>query len=216
MTELTQADIDKAVEAALEGVKSKNTELLDEVKTLKAELRKSKDIDPADVAKLEEENDRLKGELTKAQKDAKDAAKAAETATKQLETESGFTTKLLTENALNTALAEAGVKEPAMLKAVKAMMVGTAQVVTDGNDRVVKIGEKPLTDYIKEWAGTDEAKHFISAGNNNGGGAPGGKGASGGGKTMTRSAYSALDQHAKAELGTAMAKGELKLVDDAA
>lgn len=193
--QFTQADLDKAiadaVKAAEEGLKAKRDELLEEVKTLKTELRKSKDIDPADLAKLEDENATLKAELAKAQKDAKDATKLAEDATKKLETESGFTSKLLTENALNSALAEAGVKEPAMLKAVKAMMAGTAQVVTEGADRVVKVGDKTLADHVKEWAGTDEAKHFISAANNNGSGAQGGKGGEGG-KTMPRAQFEAL------------------------
>lgn len=191
----TKADLDKAVADAIakaeEGLKAKRDELMDEVKTLKAELRKSKEIDPAEVSKLEEENDRLKTDLAKAQKEAKDAIKAAETATKALESESGFTSKLLIDNGLNAALAEAGVKEPAMLKAVKAMLAGSAQVVADGTDRVVKIGDKVLADHIKEWAGTDEAKHFISAAGNGGGGAPGGKGG-GGGKTVSQEAFNAM------------------------
>ena len=76
-----------------------------------------------------------------------------------------------------------------MLKAVKAMLAGSAQVVTEGADRVVKIGDKVLADHIKEWAGTDEAKHFISAAGNGGGGAPGGKGGGAGVKTMSRAEY---------------------------
>ncbi|MFM9829737.1 MAG: hypothetical protein ACKVOB_13510 [Sphingomonas sp.] len=209
---MTQADIDKAVEAALEGVRAKNTELLDELKQTKAELRKSKDIDPADVARIEEERDTLKAELAKATKAATDAAKRAETAEKTLAAESGYTSKLLTENALNTALAEAGVKEPAMLKAVKAMMAGTAQVVTEGDQRTVKIGDKALVDHIKEWSGTDEAKFFISAATNAGGGANGsGKGDTGG-KTVTRAQFDGMEPLAR----TTFAKEGGKVVDIAA
>lgn len=188
----TKADIDKAVADAIEDAKAAFNEEVDGLKTknreLLAKVRAAKEIDPADISKLEEENERLKGELSKAQKEAKDATKFAEAATKALENESGYTSKLLTENALNTALAEAGVKDAPMLKAVKAMFTPTAQVVAEGDGRVVKIGDKALTDFVKEWAATDEAKHFISAGGNGGGGAPGGRG-SGGGKTMTRTEY---------------------------
>ncbi len=191
----SKADLDAAVRDAVakaeEGLKAKRDELMDELKQVKSELRASKTIEPADLQKLEDENDKLRTDLAAAQKQAKDATAAAEKATKALESESGFTSKLLTENALNTALAEAGVKEPAMLKAVKAMMAGAATVAVEGENRIVKVGDKALADHIKEWAATDEAKHFISAPNNSGGGAQGG-GRAGSGKTITQAELNAL------------------------
>lgn len=210
-TTYTKADIDKAVADALEGVKSKNTELLDEVKALKAEVRKHKDIDPADLSKLEDENATLKADLAKAQADAKKATTELEKAAKQLEGETGFTSKLLIDNGLNAALAEAGVKEAPMLKAVKAMFGGMASVAVEGDQRIVKIGDKAVSDYVKEWAGTDDAKHFISAQANAGGGAPGGNGGASS-KTVTRSAF---DQMTQADRAKFSLEGG-KVVDQAA
>jgi hypothetical protein len=73
-----------------------------------------------------------------------------------------------------------------------------------------------LADYVKEWAGTDEGKAFVSAPVNSGGGAQGSKSTDATVTTMTRAAYDALDQTAKGEVGLKMAKGEVKLVDQAA
>lgn len=188
----TQADIDKikaeavasakaAFDEEVEGLKSKNKELL-------AKVRAAKEIDPADLSAAEERADKAEAALAKANADLKTMTTRAEKAEKAAESESGFSSKLLTENALNDALATAGVKEAPMLKAVKAMFGPLAQVAAEGEQRIVKIGDKALPDFIKEWAGTDEAKHFITAANNSGGGAPGGNGG-GSGKTMTRDEY---------------------------
>lgn len=201
----TQADIDKAIKDAVEeatkGLKDNLTAALDEAKEAKRKLRAASEITPEDMQAAEERADKAEKALSDAQKEVKALATRAEKAEKAIEAEAGFTSKLLTENALNDALAAAGVKEPAMLKAVKAMMAGTAQVVTEGTDRIVKVGDKPLADHVKEWAGTDEAKFFISAANNSGGGASGGAGGGGGGKTMTRTAFDALDPGAKVAFG---------------
>lgn len=189
----TKADLDKAVKEAVaqaeEGLRSKRDELMDEVKALKAELRKSKDIDPAEVTALEDELAKAKAENAKLAKDAKDALARAEKAEKAVEAEAGYTSRLLTENALNAALAEAGVTNPAFLKTLKATFAGEAAVVAEGDQRIVKLGDKALADAIKEWADTDEAKNFIAAPGSRGGGAPGGSGGGTSGKTMTRAEY---------------------------
>ena len=50
-------------------------------------------------------------------------------------------------------------------------------IVTDEDgSRVAKVGDKSLSDFIKDWATGDEGKTLISAKSNNGGGAPGGEG----------------------------------------
>lgn len=187
---ITQADLDKVL-ADLEAVKTNNEKLIAENRKAKADLRAAKEIDPAEVEKLESENEKLRTDLAKAQKDSKDATTRAEKAEKAHADESGYTAKLLKENALNEALAGAGVTDPDFLAAAKAMMGGSAQVVTDGENRVVKIGDKALADHIKEWSGTDAAKKFITPPQNNGGGAPGGKGGASG-KTMDRDAFKVL------------------------
>lgn len=169
--------VQAAVDAATEGLAAKNRELLGEVKKLK----RGAEIDPAEVAALESQIDTLKADLTKAQKEAKAFAKQAEDNAKALESESGFTRSLLVEQALTSELMSAGVKNPAHLKAAKALLKSDVQVITDGDQRVAKIGDKALKDYVKEWAAGDDGKHFVSADQNSGGGAGGGSGAGGAG-----------------------------------
>jgi hypothetical protein len=212
----TKDDLDKAISDALDGVKTKNSELLDEVKDLKAKLRTSTGIKPEDLAALEAELDQTKVKLATAEKTAKDATKAKETAEASLKTEQGFTHKLVVENGLREQLTAAGVTDSVYQKAAMAMLSGQVQIAADGDNRVAKVGDKVLADFVKEWAGSDEGKRLVSAPANGGGGAQGGSGKPAAGKTMTREAYNSLEPMARAEAGMQMAKGELKVVDQAA
>ena len=192
--------VQAAVDAATEGLATKNRELLGEVKKLK----RGAEIDPAEVQALEGQIDTLKADLTKAQREAKAFATKADDATKALESESGFTRSLLIEQGLTAELVSAGVKNPAHLKAALAMLKSDAQVVQDGDKRVAKIGDKALKDFVKEWAAGDDGKHFVTADQNTGGGASGGSGSGGAVTTMTRAAFDAMSPQQKA---TASVKG---------
>ena len=57
----------------------------------------------------------------------------------------------------------------------QAMLKEGVTIEIDGETRVAKFGDKTLTDHVKEWAGTDEGKHFVTAANNKGGGSLGGE-----------------------------------------
>lgn len=184
--------VDAAVEAAKTGLETKNAEILDDLKKTKAELRKVKDIDPADHVKLETEVEKLTADLAAATKAAKDATAASDKATKALETEQGFTQRLLIQDGLKTALIANGVKDETYLDDLTAAMAGKASVKIDGETRVAMYGDKPLDEAIKEWAGTEAGKKYVAAPVNGGGGAPGGKGGGEGGKTMTREAFDAV------------------------
>ena len=182
--EALQQAITDAVETATAPLVKKNRELLGELK----EARKGKDIDPAEIERLEAKIESLNGELTTANKAAKDATKAAETAAKALESETGFTARLLVDNGLVAELTKAGVTNPAHLKAAQALLRNGVQIVAEGESRVAKVGDKLLADVVKEWAAGDEGKHFVAAPANSGGGANGGAG-NPKGKTMTRTQY---------------------------
>jgi hypothetical protein len=199
-----QDAIKAAVEAATKPLIEKRDELLGEVK----KLRKDSAIKPEDFERVEAERDEFKAQLDKANRDLKAAINTAEKATKALADEQGFTARLLADNGLSDALVKAGVSNPAHLKAVKAMLAGQVQIVAEGDTRVAKVGDKPLADFVTEWAKSDEGKHFVSAAQNNGGGAHGGAG-QGGAKTMTRSAFDALAPADKA----AFSKGGGTLTD---
>lgn len=182
-----KAAVADAIKTATEPLAIKNKELLGELK----EARKGQQIDPAVVERLEAQIDTLKHDLTTANSAVKTANANAEKATKQLESETSFTQNLLVDNGLSDALVKAGVSNPAHLKAVKSMLASQVQIVTEGDQRVAKIGDKALGDAITEWAKSDEGKNFVAATNNNGGGAQGGHG-SGGGKTIKQSEFNSL------------------------
>lgn len=162
-----------AIDAAVAPLVSKNKELLDEVK----QARKGKQIDPAEVEKLQGQIDTLTDERDTAIKTAKAATKAAEDAAKALTAESSFTTRMLVENGLMAELTKNGVTNAAHLKAAKAMLSGGVTIEADGENRVAKFGGKPLDVSVKEWAASDEGKNFVAAAANSGGGAAGGGGA---------------------------------------
>jgi hypothetical protein len=181
-----KAAIKAAVDEATAPLVEKRDELLGEVRKLK----QGKSVSPEDHAALETERDGLKEQVTKLGKELKTAKDTAEKATTDLKSEQGFTTKLLADNGLSDALVKAGVNNPAHLKAVKAMLSSQVQIVTEGDQRIAKVGDKALADFVGEWAKTDDGKHFVSAANNNGGGAGGGAGG-GSKKTLSRAEFEA-------------------------
>lgn len=206
LTEKELADkIKAAVEESTSGLSRKNQELLTELK----EARKGKQYNAEDVAKLEETIESLQGELSKMSKEHKAALKAAETATKALEAEQMAVQRLVVDNGLTEALTKSGVTNPVHLKAAKALLASGIKLDQDGENRVAKMGDKPLADAIKEWAAGDEGKHFVQAQQNSGGGAAGGSGKGGAAPTMTRQAFDALDPSAQA----AAMKGGTTLTD---
>ena len=164
-----QQAIKDAVDAAIAPLAAKRDELLGEVK----KLRKESAIKPEDVEKLESQIDELKTSLSTAQSEAKTFKANADKAQKALESESSFNQKLLVDNGLTDALTKAGVTNPAFLKAVKSTLANQITVVTEGDQRVAKAGDKSLNDFVTEWATSDEGKHFVSAPAHSGGGAQG-------------------------------------------
>jgi hypothetical protein len=163
-----QAVIDAAVNVEKAALQAKNQELIDKNK----KLMKGQEIDPQTVVDLEAQVDKLQGELSASQKSAKESVKTLETLQGQLKAETGFTQKLLIDNGLTDELVKNGVA-PQFLPAVKAMFAGQAQIVAEGDTRVAKIGDKSVSDFVKEWAVSDDGKHFVKAPENSGGGSQG-------------------------------------------
>ena len=184
--------IKAAIEEATKPLLEKRDELLNEVK----QLRKGKQVNPEDLEKLEQERDSYKEQLTKYEKDLKKANESVNQIQKQLESESSFTQKLLVENGLTEALTKVGVTNPAFLKAVKSTMAGQVQLVTEGDSRIAKVGDKPLADYVTEWAKSEEGQYFVAAPANAGGGSIGGSGSGSAGATKKPSEMSVTEKTA--------------------
>ncbi|HEY9145985.1 MAG TPA: hypothetical protein VIN36_04815, partial [Thiobacillus sp.] len=122
----------------------------------------------------ESERDELKSKLSEAQKAVTKATKAAEDAAKKAaDTESAFN-NTLRDQQLTESLTKAGVTNPVHLKAAKALLAAQVSVVDDNGSKVAKAGDKALGDFITEWAGGDEGKHFVAAPDTTGGGSHGG------------------------------------------
>lgn len=202
----TKAELDAAVAAAtgklqesIDKLETKTAALLDEKKTAERKLRAASEIKPEDLTAAEERADRAEAALAEAQKQVGALTKERDKVVKALETESAFTQQLLIQDGLKSALIEAGVKDADYLDMAIAKLSSGASVKIDGDKREAMIGDKPLADAIKEWAGTDAGKKVVSAANNSGGGAGGGDNKGAAPKTMLRSAFDALppaDQHA--------------------
>lgn len=169
-----QAEVAELKES-LEAQITSNKALGADLKKAKADLRKGQEIDPAEFAALQTENDTLKGNLAKATKDLTTITGERDKAVKTLETESTITIGMQRDRDLTEALAAINVTNPINLKAAKALLAAQVQVVTEGDKRVTKVGDKLLANYLKEdWSASDDGKHFISAPNNTGGGSQGG------------------------------------------
>lgn len=174
--DLTSPEVTAAIEAAvaeaITGLKNKNTELLGELKA----ARKTAVIDPDEFSRLKEERDDLKDRITEFDKALKTAKLDTEKTLKLYNDELSRSTALDVDSKLSAALSECKVR-PELIKAAKAMFSGMAKSELKDNIRQVTMGGKAVSDYVKEWAATDEGKHFVSAPANTGGGAPGGAGA---------------------------------------
>jgi len=175
----TKKAIKEAVESALKDandeknrILGKNSELLDKLKKAK----KGQEIDPSDYADLEKELEKTQDKLKVAEKTAKKATADAEKATKSYEGESKVVHDLLVDNGLSKALLDNGVKTPQYLKAAKALLKSQVTLEADGENRVAKVGDKTLGDFVKEWSGSDDGKAFVDAPANSGGGGGGNKG----------------------------------------
>lgn len=191
----TQEAIKKAVEEALDkevtGLKSKNNELLAQIKKLKA----GQEVSPEEYARVERELEEMTAKLTDAEKKLKAASAEIEKQKKLYEAENKIAHQLLVDNGLTEALLKAGVK-PEFQKAAKALLAGQVTLVAEGDTKVAKVGDKALGDFVSEWAKGDEGKHFVAASTNSGGGSPGPGGGEPPKKTMTRAAFDAMTDEA--------------------
>lgn len=126
-------------------------------------------IDPEELDKLRAELEDTKSALSKAEKTYKSEI---EKTSKALSEKDGALQKFLIDGGLSDALAKAGVA-PQFMDAAKALLRQQAQIKAEDGNYQALMGDKPLTDAIKEWASSETGKHFVLATRNSGGGAPG-------------------------------------------
>lgn len=181
-----------AVDAEVSGLKAKNAELTSELR----EARKGKTIDPVELERLQEKLDTITAERDTALKTASASAKDMEKFKKAAEDATGKVQSLASSVQLKDALGAANVAKQ-FVPAVEAMLKPLTTVREVDGALVAYVGDKTLSDHVKLWAQGDDGKHFIAAGANGGGGSAGDGGAKGGSKTMSRTAFDALDPTAQ-------------------
>lgn len=165
-----KALIDAAVAEATEALADNNRKLTNELKNARAKIRDGV-IDPEEHQKALDRVEELTGEVTKLTKKYEaDTTKLSKSLT---EKESLLNNHVI-DGGLTESLVKAGVK-PELMNAAKAMLRGKAIVKADNGTVVAVMGDKPISDAIKDWAGSDEGKHFVTAPQNSGGNAGGSK-----------------------------------------
>ena len=196
--DLNAPEVQTAIEEATKGLVKKRDELLAEVK----KLRKDSSIDPDEYNRIKEEKETLSDKLNELTKTSKQYTAELEKIKKAAADEAAYSSKLLVETHLNDAINSIGIK-PEFNRAVKALFATQTQVIADQEGRSVKIGDKSVADFMKEWAETDEGKSFRAAPLNQGGGSQGGQGQGVQQKTMQQSAFRALSPQEKLDFSKA-------------
>lgn len=195
--DLSSQEVKDAIAAAVaeetKGLKTKNEELLGKVK----KLQQGQTISPEDLAAVEAERDEWKSKANEAAKVAGKATKDLEAANKRATDAESNVSRMVVDNGLSDALIKAGVTNPVHQKAAKALLREHVALADENGAKVAKVGDKALGDYITEWAGSDEGKHFVTAPDTNGGGSRGGQRVNTGGKSISRAQFDALDPVAR-------------------
>lgn len=209
----TKEQLDKAIEAAVAKVQesvdrleAKNAELVGDLR----KARKAGEIKPEDLTAAEERADKAEAALAETNKQLKALTTERDKAVKALEAEQGAARTYALEAEIASAIA-AGNIVPALVPAFTAMVKQQAKADLVDGKYAVTIGDKPAKDYITTFLGTEEGKAFKAAAVNSGSGAQGSANANGA-KTMTRSAFDALDHVERASF----AKDGGRVVDEAA
>lgn len=202
--------LEELTQDKLDGLLSKFEALEESNKGLKSDLVKLKvkakgaDIDPEEYANLQNQVVELSSKL---ENDGKLSKKELERLSGLVKEKDGALTTYLLDANLTDSLAKSKVK-PELMDAAKALLKMQATIKAENGNYQAVIGDKALSDFVKEWATSETGKHFVAAENNSGGGATGGNNNSQS-KIITRSEFEAKSQYERATL----AKDGFKVVD---
>lgn len=170
------AAIAAAAEKQVDGLKTKNDELL-------GKLGKFKHIDPEMYEQLVEfkkeidEGKRQKllddGDSEKIIEQMKsDHAKEIEKLTGERDGLSEENRKLIVSQSLSEAMSQAEIAGP--YQEAFLALIGSKVAIADGEEgKRAVIGDKSVSDYVSEFVGTDTGKHFVKASPSTGAGATG-------------------------------------------
>lgn len=174
--EQAKAAIEKH-EAEIEGLKSKNQELLGKV----SKEKEKKQASESEIERLRQLEQKLQIEEAEAKKNYEEAlemvrqteSKKAKELEEKLNGSESMLRKLIVDNGLDAELDKAHVN-PALKQAAKSMLA--SQLVVKDGQAVTSEGQS-IQDLVGNWTSTDEGKAFILAQKNTGGGGQGSSGA---------------------------------------
>lgn len=170
----TKKLIDDAVKEATSGLATKNKELLKDLKTTNEKFSKFDGVDIDSLMSAATELEKLKND--KMEKDGEykqllDKAKEEHALEiKKLQDDKASVEQKYVSNKKTGELARelAGIKViPELLDVAITSLVD--KVSLDKEEKVIA-GDKPVADFVKDWAQTPVGKHFIMNGNSGGGG----------------------------------------------
>lgn len=175
----TLEEMQEQLEAALDSVEKltkKNKELIEE----KRRARDGGESRVSEIeAKLDEMTGLLEAERKAHEKTKKIAAAAEKDLSDKLNTRNAAYERVVRDEAIAKHIAEVGVKKE-FFGAVASLIRDRVQVDQETGqafavvkDKDGKEGKKSVSDYIKEWSGSDEGKAFVVAPQSSGGGAVG-------------------------------------------
>jgi hypothetical protein len=173
------AVIATSIKTAVEGLQSKNDEILGKLAKAKSSMipdgvdiealqKASADLKALQDGKLEEQGEYKKLlETSKEQHQADmkkqtDALEAANSELKHLMVNQGLSTALSTNNV-----------NPVLLDSAVMLLSGNVAMIEENGKRVARVGDLSLDDYVKNWVNSDIGKNFALAPANGGGGSQG-------------------------------------------
>jgi hypothetical protein len=182
----TQEQVDAALDKETKGLKAKHEELMDELKDLKRTHKQFEGLDPEEIketlrAAKEAENKRLEaeGDWKKLRDQMReDHAKEIQKRDAQIDSLTKGMDETRTQVAIDSAMKEAKIA-PQFADTVEAFLKTKIVLTGKGEARTAVIGDKSPGDFLKEYVGTDNGKHYVLADSNSGGGSPGGRKGSG-------------------------------------
>lgn len=151
-----------------------------ELRKAREALKRYEGFDPEEYQRLKEAAEEAEqAKLSEVERVEAKYQRELEKREKELTQDREFIRRVTVDNELNSAMDKAGVL-PEHRRAVRALLKEAgAEVVQEDGEYRGYLGSVPITEYVEDWAKTDEAAHYIGSSGASGSGAVGGGGATG-------------------------------------
>lgn len=147
------------------GLKSTLEKLKRDAKEAKDALKRFDGMDPDEFQRFKQTAEEAEAaKLSEVERLEAKYKREMEKLTGDLSKRDGFIEKLTIENELNAAIEKAGIL-PEHRRAVRALLKEAgAKTVAEGDGYRGYLGDTPIAEYVAEWAKSDEAAHYVAAG----------------------------------------------------